>query len=120
MNFIDPTTLQLVSRALDACALRHQVIAQNVANASVPGAAALTVRFEDLLGDVQAEMAAGRVPSQGDIPEPVVVPRAGGGAIALDDEMAALASNSLHYQALLKAMSRHLSILETATQEARR
>ncbi|WP_457326345.1 flagellar basal body rod protein FlgB, partial [Roseateles sp. P5_E11] len=73
MNFIDPATLQLVSRALDAGAMRHQAIAQNIANANVTGAKALRVQFEELLGDVQTELAAGRGFKAENVPAPQVV-----------------------------------------------
>lgn len=119
MNFIDPATLQLVQRALDAGALRHQAIAQNIANASVPGAKPLHVRFESLLGPVRADLADGRPLQMADIPSPSLQtdPAA---TIELDEQMAALSSNSLQYQALLKALSRELSILSIAAQEGRR
>jgi flagellar basal-body rod protein FlgB len=119
LNFIDPATLQLVSRALDAGALRHQAIAQNIANANVAGAKAARVQFEELLGNIPVDLAAGRGFKAEDVPAPQVVVAADR-PIALDDEMAALSSNSLQYQALLKAMSRQLSILSVAMQEGRR
>ena len=118
MNFIDPAILQLVSRALDAGAMRHQAIAQNIANANVAGAKAMRVQFEELLGGVQAEVAAGRGFKPEDVPAPQIVTT--DKPIALDEEMAALSSNSLQYQALLKAMSRQLGILSVAVQEGHR
>jgi flagellar basal-body rod protein FlgB len=118
MNFIDPATLQLVSRALDAGALRHQAIAQNIANANVAGAQATRVQFEELLGTVATDIAAGHGFNVQDVPTPLVTTDAH--PIALDEEMAALSSNSLQYQALLKAMGRQLSILNVAVQEGRR
>lgn len=120
MNFIDPATLQLVSRALDAGALRQQAIAQNIANANVAGARAMRVQFEELLGTVQTEVAAGRSFKPEDVPAPVVTTDAIDHPIALDEEMAAMSSNSLQYQALLRAVGRELSILSVAAQEGRR
>lgn len=120
MNFIDPTTLQLVGRALDAGALRHQAIAQNIANANVTGALAQRVQFEELLGAAQADLAAGRPLQSPDIPQPLVTTDGPERPIVLDEQMAALSSNSLHYQALLRAVGRQLSILSLAAQEGRR
>lgn len=120
MNFIDPSTLQLLSRALDAGALRHQAIAQNIANANVTGAQATRVQFEELLEQVQGALAAGRAFKAEDVPPPRVVSEGGGRAIALDEEMAALSSNGMQYQALLRALGRQLSILTIAVQEGRR
>lgn len=120
MNFIDPATLQLVNRALDAGALRHQAIAQNIANANVAGARAMRVQFEELLGTVQTEVAAGHSFKPEDVPVPLITTESVDRPIALDEEMAALSSNSLQYQALLKAVGRQLSILGVAVQEGRR
>lgn len=114
MNLIDPMTLQLASRALDAGALRHQAIAQNIANANVAGARATRVLFEELLGELPQASAAGSV----ELPQPQLVTT--DAPIALDEEMAALSSNSLHYQALLRALGRELSILSIAVQEGKR
>ncbi len=119
MNFIEPATLQLIQRALDAGALRHQAIAQNIANASVPGARPVQVQFEALLGPVRADLAAGRPLQATDVPSPVLQTDATQ-TIVLDEQMAALSSNSLQYQALLKALSRELGILSIAVQEGRR
>lgn len=119
MNFIDPATLQLVSRALDAGVLRHQAIAQNIANANVAGAQATRVQFEELLGTLPAQVASGQGFRAEEVPTPRVLTDASH-PIALDEEMAALSSNSLQYQALLKAMGRQLGILSVAVQEGRR
>lgn len=120
MNLIDPATLQLVSKALDACALRHQAIAQNMANASLPGAQAARVQFEELLGPLRASLDAGHGISASEVPAARLVLQPGERAISLDEEMAALSSNSMQYQALLRAMNRHLGILSVAIQEGRR
>ncbi len=120
MNFIDPATLQLVNRALDAGALRHQAIAQNIANTNVAGAHAMRVQFEELLGTVQADVAAGRSIKAEDVPAPLLATDVTGHPIALDEEMAAMSSNSLQYQALLRAVGKQLGILSVAVQEGRR
>lgn len=119
MNFIDPATLQLVTRALDAGALRHQAIAQNIANANVAGAHATRVQFEELLGTLPADVAAGRSFKAEDVPAPQITTDTEH-AIALDEQMAAMSSNSLQYQALLRAVGKQIGILGVAVQEARR
>lgn len=120
MHLIDPATLQLVSKSLDANSLRHQAIAQNIANASVPGAKAVRVQFEELLGPLRAELDAGHSIKADAIPTARLITDAGDHPISLDEEMAALSSNSMQYQALLRAMSRHLGILSVALQDGRR
>lgn len=120
MHFIDPATLQLVSRALDAGSLRHQAIAQNIANVHAEGARAVRVRFEELLGTLPQSIASGQGFKAEDVPTAQVVTDTSGARIELDAEMAALSSNSLQYQALLKALSRQLGIVSVAVQEGRR
>ncbi|HUS57329.1 MAG TPA: flagellar basal body rod protein FlgB [Planctomycetota bacterium] len=63
---------RIISKMLDGCALRHKVIAANLANAETPGYRRLEVRFEDQLAravgegdpkqidDVAAEVVSGR------------------------------------------------------------
>lgn len=120
MNFIDPATLQLVSRALDANALRHQAIAQNIANAHVEGARPVRVHFEELLGSVAQGIAAGEGFEVQDVPSARIATDLSGARIELDAEMAAMSSNGLQYQALIKALSRQLGIVAVAVQEGRR
>jgi flagellar basal-body rod protein FlgB len=120
MQFIDPATLQLVSRALDASALRHQAIAQNIANVHVEGARPVRVRFEELLGAMPQQIAAGQGFKVEDVPSARIVTDLSGARVELDAEMAALSSNGLQYQALVKALNRQLSIVSVAVQEGRR
>ena len=120
MHLIDPATLQLVSKSLDASALRHQAIAQNIANASVKGAKPVRVQFEELLGPLRAELEAGHSINADAVPTARLVTEMGDHPISLDEEMASLSSNSMQYQALLRAMNRHLGILSVAVQDGRR
>lgn len=118
MTFIEPATLQLASRALDAAALRHQAFGLNIANANVTGARPVRVQFEQLLADIPARLAGGGRVSAAEVPAARLV--VGSGDISLDEEMTALSSNSLHYQALVRALSRHLGIVSLAVQDGRR
>ncbi len=120
MHFIDPATLQLVHRALDAGALRHQAIAQNIANANVEGARAVRVRFEELLGTLPQSVVSGQGFKAEEVPSAEVVTDAASGRIELDAEMAAMSSNSLQYQALVRALSKQLGLVSVAVQEGRR
>jgi flagellar basal-body rod protein FlgB len=43
-----------------------------------------------------------------------------GDTVALDQEMAALSENTLHHQALLKALNKHFSLLGAAIAEGKR
>lgn len=111
--------------ALDATVLRHQVIAHNIANASTPGYQPLQVDFESQLawarrawreGDpteiAQAALASAR---------PAVVPDpAGAAGVMLDVETMRLSQNSLHHQALLKALDKRGALYALAVGDGRR
>jgi flagellar basal-body rod protein FlgB len=122
MNLIDPVTLALVSRAMDAASLRHAAHAQNIANANVPGAQRVRVSFEDQLAGLQSTIAAHQPVSPEDVPEPSVVPDLGAqnGRIDLDTELAEMSKNSMHYQALARVLSRHMSIMSLAVTDGKR
>jgi flagellar basal-body rod protein FlgB len=122
MNLIDPVTLALATRALDAAMLRQAAHSQNIANANVPGAQRVRVSFEDQLAGLQSALAAHQSVSIQDVPEPSVVPdlSAQGGHIDLDTELAEMSKTSMPYQALARALSRQLSIMSLAVTDGKR
>lgn len=121
------STAPLVQLALDAAALRHMAIASNIANAGSPGYRPQRVNFEEQLGAVRAALADGEVVGESSLRnvQPFLenAPGVANGLSsvgALDMEVARLSQNTLHYQALLRALSRHTVILSTAINEGRR
>jgi flagellar basal-body rod protein FlgB len=88
--------------ALDAAALRHHAIAHNIANLSSEGYTPLGVRFDARLaaaqrfGAARPELVAETTPVQ------------------IDGEMVKLAQNTLHYQALVRALGKQLAIFSDA------
>lgn len=119
---IEALTVPTLSLALDAAVMRQQVIAHNIANAHTAGYIPQRVSFEAALDTAAAD--AGRSDSAGALSlEPRFEAVAGpsvDGAVRLDGEMAAMSQNSAHYQALLKALNRHLSVLASAVSEGKR
>lgn len=112
---IEAVTLPALSTALDAAVIRQQVIANNIANANTEGFRAQRVSFNmalDAAGSAAGSNLTARL-------EPKVSLSADG-AVRLDSEMAAMAQNGAHYQALLKAMNRHLSVLASAVSDGKR
>jgi flagellar basal-body rod protein FlgB len=99
----------MVKLALDAAALRHQAIAHNIANLDSQGYVPLDVSFEAQLEAVRRGQAPGIAPAI--VQRPVA---AGPRPQDADLEVAALAENTVHYQALLKALGVQLSILGDA------
>ena len=96
------------TRALDAYALRHQTIANNLANVNTPGYKRQEVRFEDQLASA---LQAGNSPTGGSLHTvsqvtPTVATigstsaRADGNNVDLESENIDLAVNTLRFEAL--------------------
>jgi flagellar basal-body rod protein FlgB len=96
--------VRALSLALDAASLRHRVIAHNIANVNTAGFAPLRVRFEESFGAALQP----------------VVERDAAARVELDVEVMLLAQNAVHYQAVLRGLGKHFSILNAAISEGKR
>lgn len=111
---------ELLSRHLDACALRQGVYSANLANASVPGYQPLEVSFESQLAaarDLRELPAA----AQNDLLEtlqPQIVPAATG-PLEPDQQLALMSKNALQYESLLGAFERSVGLLRLAVMEGK-
>jgi flagellar basal-body rod protein FlgB len=123
---IEAVTRSALALALDAASLRQQAIASNIANANAVGYVPQRVSFEEQLADVRRSMAPGggadafawsqvrpRI-------EPMVDSEGAPIPVRLDMEAAEMARNAVQYQALVKGLSRHLSILSMAAGDGRK
>ena len=120
MFSIDPT-LELLRRTLDACSLRQAVYSANIANADTPGYRPLEVSFETELQKAAQVTSGGEWADQAQMLstiEPAVVPAAMD-TVHLDQQMALMAKNALHYEQLLGAFQRSMSLLRMAVLEGR-
>ncbi len=105
----------MVKLALDAAALRHQAIAQNIANLHTPDYVPLGVSFESQLDALRR----GQAPGAPQLVEQI--DRAPGPRPEQADmEMVALSKNTIHYQALIKAIGTQLAILSAVAGDQRR
>jgi flagellar basal-body rod protein FlgB len=123
---IQSVTTVALSLALDAASLRHQAIAANIANHATEGYVPQRVDFEsqmqearrtlDSKGSLDAASLAGvklqLQPMLGADGQPVKV--------QLDEQMADMAQNAVHFQALAKGLARHFSILSAAVNDGKR
>ncbi|TAK83711.1 MAG: flagellar basal body protein [Aquabacterium sp.] len=121
---IDPlngATGALVRLALDAAQARHRALAANIANAGVPGYTPLRLGFGEQLAQLRDAMAAGdtRVLDGVQALQPDA-PAGGADRVELDQEVAGLAENTLQYQALMRGLSRHMSLISLALNEGRK
>ena len=127
VNRIDTT--DVLSRSLDALAIRQRVTANNVANVDTPNFKASEVRFEHVLqraierpGDsnvVLARTSAGHMLTDGSNavslkPEVVELSnmtlRNDGNNVDVEREMAALAATTLEFNTLAEVLSRRFSM----------
>jgi len=124
---ISGATGEVVMLALDAANLRHQAIANNIANANTPGYVPLKVNFEEQLtafrramdgSEADASSALHGVKSF--IEEDLAAAGSGASNVMLDMEVVKLSQNVVHYQSLLRALNNQLSIISSAINEGRR
>lgn len=123
---IEAVTRSALALALDAASMRQQTIATNIANANVVGYVPQRISFEAQMVEVQRSMEqSGRIdafalaqvrPSIEPAVDDAGVPR----QVQLDVEAADMARNAVHYQALVKGLSRHFSILSMAANDGRK
>lgn len=122
----EAVTVDMVRLALDAASLRHQAIAHNIANVNTPGFAPARVNFEQQMGAARAALQQGAPVTANMLAgvTPVMTRLASAGdadrSAMLDLEVADMAQNTVHYQALLKALSKHMAIISSAVSEGKR
>lgn len=124
---MEAVTAAALGLALDAAALRQQAMAANIANAGSPGYRPLRVSFEAQLegarsalesrGSLDAASLVGVRPLVETAPadEIGVPPR-----MTLDQEVASMSQNAVHYQALLRGLAKHYAMLSAAVSEGKR
>lgn len=95
------TAVDQISFALSLASLRNQTIASNIANRDTAGYQRLQAQFSEAL-------------QGGGGTHPVITAEAvAGSATSVEQDMVALSTNALHYQALARVLSRYFSIQET-------
>jgi flagellar basal-body rod protein FlgB len=111
---LSPSKIDLLARVLDASALRHRVVANNIANVNTPGFQRLDVNFEDELAKaIEGGQKPALVHPQV-VEDPTAVPRQDGNTVDIDKEMGALSKNSLLYQATSQILASRMAALRLA------
>lgn len=121
-------TSQLIGLALDAALMRHELIANNIANHDTPGYRAVGLSFEDQLrgftdsiNESNDKLLQTRLDSLGERMhdgDSLIVK--GEETVELDREMVKLTENTLRYQALLKAAGKRDELLSLAINGGRK
>jgi flagellar basal-body rod protein FlgB len=121
---IESLTTATLSLALRAATLRQQAGAANIANARTAAYQPLRVAFEEHLGQARETLR-----SRGSVDlaalrsirvELEPLPQRDAAPVQLDAEMATLARNALHHQALTQGLARHLGLLAAAVADGRK
>ncbi len=103
----------VLTQLMDAAALRHRVIAQNVANVNTPGYRRREVTFEaDLAKALTADGGTAHVKPRvviADGPE-----RVDGNTVDIDREMGDLSKNALLYQAAAQIVTSRIASMRAA------
>jgi len=126
ISTIENVTTSNVGLALDAAVLRHQVIATNIANVNTPGYTPRRLSFVAQMSELQTavEMQNVDFPHTNSESNFVVSPaldiKGLPAKVELDMEVAAMAQNSVHYQSLVRALSRHYAILGSAVSDGKK
>lgn len=118
-------TISMLSRSLDASALRQELLAHNIANADTPGYRRRDLDFSSMLQDAQDDLQMVRTHPRHEprtsaaLPFPVVeitdgVVRADGNTVVVETEMARLSQNAMFYQALSAQLGKEFARLRTA------
>jgi flagellar basal-body rod protein FlgB len=110
------TTFVALERAIAGSALRHEVLASNIANANTPGYQRQDVDFHSALeAALRGNASTGAIGAIGfeataDGSGPV---RVDGSSVDVEREMASLVQNAQEHQALLATLRAHQRILTT-------
>ena len=116
MDGIERTTLNMLQRALDTSAFQHQLHAINLTHINDPLHSPLRMRFNEVLEASSRSSAESLQAAEGAAPE---VYQIAGQRVQVDTEIALMASNATHYQALAQGVSRHLALYATALNEGK-
>lgn len=111
---VSSSRTDLLARVLDAAALRHRVIANNIANVNTPGFKRLDVSFEDELAKVLAGGGDVRGVKPTVAEDPTAPERVDGNTVDIDREMGMLSKNSLLYTAASQILVARMSAMRSA------
>ena len=108
--------MDLLTQLLNVAALRHNVIAQNIANVNTPGYQTLEVSFEDALE--QAGATGSDQPGASSAPQVILgtggVERADGNNVDVDLEISRLQKNTLYFKVYTQVLAMQLAQFRSA------
>jgi flagellar basal-body rod protein FlgB len=119
-KLLRPELIDLCEKMLDYTALRHKVIANNIANVNTPGFRRSDVRFAEELERVLHDKGlAGAKKLRFRVTEPNTTAfRSDGNNVNIDTEMAALAENAILYQVYAQLLAGRFRQIDEILKEA--
>jgi flagellar basal-body rod protein FlgB len=116
-TIFDPTS-GLLSEMIRATAVRHRILASNLANVETPGYEAQEVAFDKLLAEAQGQPAGRPAAPPGIRPvvraDPDGVSRRDGNTVDLDRQMVKMAENTLWHNGLVQILAQRLNVMKAA------
>jgi flagellar basal-body rod protein FlgB len=113
MDIFDPTQLGLEA-AIRGAGMRQTALAQNIANANVPGYRRKDVDFHSALAQAMSDGQSADGIQFSVQEDPSAPMRADGNSVDMDAESAKLAENGLEYESLVATARARIDILEAA------
>ena len=111
----DITNVDLLARLMDVAALRHGVLAHNIANVNTPGFKKRRVEFEQEFQQALVRGGSGATQVQPVITESGDPPlRNDGNNVDIDKELGRLGKNAMLFRTYSTLLSRHLSLMKAA------
>lgn len=113
---VTPSQFDLLGGLLDAASLRHDVIAQNVANVNTPGYRRFDVTFEETLSRefLMNDAAAGAKPEARIVPGTSDAVRGDGNNVDIDAEIGRLNKNTMLYGVYSQILATRLAAMRSA------
>ena len=111
---VTPSQFHLISKLMDASAIRQRVVGQNIANVNTPGYTAREVDFESQLAEqLRAGSEPGDVVPQIRLSEGAAV-RSDGNNVDIDHEIGQLNKNGMLYHTYVQVLTTKISQMRSA------
>ncbi len=113
---VTPSQFELIGGLLDAASLRHQAIAQNIANVNTPGYRRLDIEFEETLSReiLTNEEAIGKRHQARLIEGASEAQREDGNNVSIDAEMGQLNKNTMLYNVYSQILATRIAAMRSA------
>ncbi len=117
MRIVFDGTSELLTEMIQGAALRHRILAGNIANVDTPGYQPKDASFSAALAEANRTSGAAQGPPRiqaTEVSEPDGLARRDGNSVHLDRQMAKLAQNTLWHNSMLQMLSTRIALLKTA------